>query len=84
MLYCMDMVQITLKASECLARNLKLLREAKSLSLIELGRITGLSKQSIWNFENGERFPSKEALESISKALEIEETDLFDPNFKIK
>lgn len=78
------MVKNAVKAIECLAKNLKLIRETKGLSLSELGKMSGLSKQSIWNFENGERFPSSEALASISKSLDIEETDLFDPNFKNK
>lgn len=76
------MEQFTLKASDCLAMNLKHLRERNGLGLSELGDIAGLSKQSIWNFENSQRFPSKDALASIAKAFNIEETDLFDPNFR--
>lgn len=78
------MEQTTLKASECLAKNLRHLRESKGLSLIELGRLTGLSKQSIWNFENGERFPSHDALSALALFFEIEETDFFDPKLSDK
>lgn len=78
------MVKNTLKASECLSKNLKLLREATGLSLSEIGNSSGLSKQSIWNFENGRRFPSCGALAAISKAFNVNETDLFNPMLKIK
>lgn len=79
------MEQITIKAADCLSMNLKKLREFNDLSLVDLGKITGLSKQSIWNFENGERFPSSDALALLAKAFEIEETDFFNPNlFKNK
>lgn len=78
------MEQFTIKASDCLSMNLKKLRESNDWSLVDLGKITGLSKQSIWNFENGERFPSSEALALLAKAFKIEETDLFDPNFQDK
>lgn len=73
------MSQLILKASECLGMNLKALRENDGLSLAELGEAVGLSKQSIWNFENGERFPSSEALAALAKHFKIEETELFDP-----
>ncbi|MBP9693165.1 MAG: helix-turn-helix transcriptional regulator [Alphaproteobacteria bacterium] len=74
------MEQITIKAADCLSMNLKKLRELNDLSLVDLGKITGLSKQSIWNFENGERFPSSDALALLAKAFKIEETDFFNPN----
>lgn len=79
------MEQITIKAADCLSMNLKKLRELNNLSLVDLGKITGLSKQSIWNFENGERFPSSDALALLANAFKIEETDFFNPNlFKNK
>lgn len=72
----------TLKASECLAKNLKELREGKKWSLSELAEKAGLSKQSIWNYENEVRFPDKDAIASLSRVLNIEETDFFNPNLK--
>ena len=77
------MVKNALKAIDCLSRNLRLIREAKGLSLSQLAEMSGLSKQSIWNFENGARFPSSEAIASVCESLKIEETDLFDPKIKI-
>lgn len=73
------MEQNTIKAADCLSMNLKKLRESKDFTLIDLSKITGLKKQSIWNFENGERFPSSESLGLLAKAFNIEETDLFNP-----
>jgi transcriptional regulator with XRE-family HTH domain len=74
------MVQNTLKASTCLAENLKFLRGEMSQS--ELGSKVDLTKQSISNYETETRFPKDDELAKLAAFFKIEETDFFDPNLK--
>jgi transcriptional regulator with XRE-family HTH domain len=76
------MVQNTLKASTCLADNLKLLRG--DMSQGDLAKKVGLSKQSISNYENERRFPKDDELAKLASFFRIEETDFFDPNLDKK
>lgn len=53
------------------ARNLKKLRKRNDLSQQELADKVGISKQSIFNYENGKKKPSQETIEKIANALHV-------------
>ncbi|MFK0154708.1 helix-turn-helix domain-containing protein [Streptomyces sp. NPDC090493] len=58
------------------ARNTRLLREQRGLSLAELARRAGLSKQTLSNLEQGSGNPTVETLFAIADALEVPVTRL--------
>ena len=49
----------------------KLLRKQSGLSQTELGKLIGVSKVSISNYEKGERIPSIEVLSMILKVFDV-------------
>ncbi|MBW8800239.1 MAG: helix-turn-helix transcriptional regulator [Streptomyces sp.] len=58
------------------ARNVRLLREQRGLSLAELARRAGLAKQTLSNLEQGTGNPTVETLFSIATALGVPVTRL--------
>ena len=54
----------------------------KNLTLIKLATVTGLSKSTLNNIENGKVSPTLDELEAIAKALNVKITDLFDSDCK--
>lgn len=54
------------------------IRNEKGISLRKLADMTGISKTSINDFENGKISPTLDELDWIAEALEVEITDLFD------
>ena len=70
-----------MKAREALLLNLKAIMESEGLSYKDLGDKMGLSKQRISALFNDSRNVTLNTVEKIADALNIEETDLFDPNF---
>ena len=54
------------------------LRTAKGYSLRELEEISGVSKTTINNIENGKANPTIETLLLLAKALDVELSDLFE------
>jgi len=58
------------------ARNVRLLREQRGLSLAELARQAGLAKQTLSNLEQGTGNPTVDTLFSISTALGVPVTRL--------
>lgn len=57
-------------------------RRNKNLTLIKLAEVTGLSKSTLNNIENGKVSPTLDELEAIAKALNVKITDLFDCDCK--
>lgn len=57
-------------------------RTQKKLTLIELSAMTGISKTTLNNIENGITSPTLWQLETIAKALDVKMTDLFDSPYK--
>ncbi len=53
-------------------------RAKRELTLIELSKLTGISKSTLNNFENERTSPTLNQLEKISVALNCEITDLFE------
>lgn len=57
-------------------------RNRKNVTLIELSELTGISKSTLYNIENGKASPTIEQLEIIAKALDCKISDLFDSLYK--
>ena len=55
---------------------LKLKRVAQGLNQTQLAEKAGVSQNTISGYETGERFPSRNILERLAKALECEIRDL--------
>lgn len=53
------------------ARNLKQLRKKRDWSQQELADKVGVSKQSIFNYENNKKTPSQDTLEKIAQVLKV-------------
>lgn len=76
------MENITLKAQDTFLNNLKLIMVDRNLSYKDLGDKMGLSKQRVSSMFNDDRGISLATVSKVAKALNIEETDLFDRQFK--
>jgi transcriptional regulator with XRE-family HTH domain len=63
-----------------LAENLKLLRQAQSLTQSQLAKNTGLSRQNVWDWENGKSLPTTDKLPIIADALNCTIDELVRPN----
>lgn len=57
-------------------------RTQKGYTLVQLEGITGISKSTLNNIENGKTSPTLSQLESIASALGVRITDLFDSDLK--
>ena len=57
-------------------------RTQKGYTLVQLEGITGISKSTLNNIENGKTSPTLSQLESIASAIGVRITDLFDSNLK--
>ena len=57
-------------------------RTQKGYTLIQLAEVTGISKSTLNNIENGKTSPTLSQLESIASALGVRITDLFDSDLK--
>lgn len=57
-------------------------RTQKGYTLVQLEGITGISKSTLNNIENGKTSPTLSQLESIASALGVQITDLFDSDLK--
>lgn len=53
-------------------------RIEEDVTLVELAKLTGISKSTLNNFENEKTSPNLNQLEKISVALNCEITDLFE------
>lgn len=52
-------------------------RTSKKINLVRLSKLSGISKSTLNNIENGRTIPTIKQLESIAKALNIKISDLF-------
>lgn len=57
-------------------------RSNKSITLIKLAELTGISKSALNNIENEKVSPTLDELEAIAKALDVRITDLFVSEYK--
>lgn len=57
--------------------NIKRIRKEKGYSIMKIRELTGLSKSTISDIENGKSSPTIETLSKISKALDVEIINLF-------
>lgn len=57
-------------------------RTKKGITLVQLAKLTGISKSTLNNIENSKTSPTLMELEIIAKALGVRITDLFDSDYK--
>ena len=57
-------------------------RDKKNIKLDELVKLTGISRGTLNNIENGKTSPRLSQLEKIAEALEVKIADLFDTEGK--
>lgn len=57
-------------------------RTDNNMTLVELAELTGLSKSTLNNIENGKTSPTLYELELIAKALDTKITELFESEYK--
>lgn len=57
-------------------------RNNKNVTLVKLSGLTGISKSTLNNIENGRVSPTIKQLETIAKALEVKISDLYDSQYK--
>ena len=57
-------------------------RRNKKITLVELEKITGISKATLNNFENEKYSPTLRQIEIIAKGLGMRITDLFESDYK--
>lgn len=57
-------------------------RTQKGYTLKQLKKLSGVSKSTIDNIENGITSPTLYQLELLAKALDVKITDLFDSKYK--
>ena len=57
-------------------------RNNKKVTLVKLSGLTGISKSTLNNIENGRVSPTIKQLETIAKALEVKISDLYDSQYK--
>lgn len=57
-------------------------RNYKKITLIELSKMTGISKSTLNNIDNEKVSPTLKQLEAIAKALNVKITDLFESEYK--
>lgn len=57
-------------------------RNNKNVTLVKLSGLTGISKSTLNNIENGRVSPTIKQLETIAKALEVKISDLYESQYK--
>lgn len=57
-------------------------RIKQHLTLVQLESLTGISKTTLNDIENGKTSPTLRQLEAIAAALNVRMTDLFDSEYK--
>ena len=57
-------------------------RNNKNIPLVKLSGLTGISKSTLNNIENGRVSPTIKQLEAIAKALGVKITDLYESKYK--
>lgn len=57
-------------------------RREKDLTLVQLQKLSGISKSCLNNIETGRTSPTLKQLEKLAKALDVRITDLFESEYK--
>lgn len=57
-------------------------RNRKKVTLVELSKMTGISKSTLNNIDNGKVSSTIKQLEAIAKALEVRISDLYESPYK--
>lgn len=57
-------------------------RNNKKVTLVKLSGLTGISKSTLNNIENGRVSPTIKQLEAIAKALGVKISDLYESQYK--
>lgn len=57
-------------------------RQNKNMTLIQLSKMTGISKTTLNNIERGKVSPTLKELEAIAKALDVKIGDLYESDYK--
>ena len=57
-------------------------RNSKNVTLVKLSSLTGISKSTLNNIENGRVSPTRKQLEAIAKALGVKISDLYESQYK--
>lgn len=57
-------------------------RTNKNITLIQLAKMTGISKSTLNNIENGKVSPTLRQLELIAQALGMKISELYDSRYK--
>lgn len=57
-------------------------RNSKKITLVKLSGLTGISKSTLNNIENGRVSPTIKQLEVIAKALGVRISDLYESQYK--
>ena len=57
-------------------------RNKRNLTLEDLEKLTGISKSTLNNIENGKVSPTLKQLECIAKALNMKISDLYESEYK--
>ena len=57
-------------------------RNNKNVTLVKLSSLTGISKSTLNNIENGRVSPTIKQLEAIAKALGVKISDLYESQYK--
>ena len=57
-------------------------RNDKNVTLVKLSGLTGISKSTLNNIENGRVSPTIKQLEAIAKALGVRISDLYESQYK--
>ena len=57
-------------------------RNDKNVTLVKLSGLTGISKSTLNNIENGRVSPTIKQLETIAKALGVKISDLYESPYK--
>ena len=66
----------------CLKINIAKIRYDKNISVRKLSLLSGVSKTTINDIENGRRYPNIKHLHDIAKALDMHIDDLYDSPYK--
>ncbi len=56
-------------------KQLKVLRERRNFSMLELARASGVARETIWRLEAGQRKPTWDVLLNLRKALSVKLDD---------
>lgn len=57
-------------------------RHDKKLTLVELSKLTGISKTTLNEIENGNRMPNMLQMEKLAQAFDMRISDLYESEFK--